>query len=314
MELDMKMEPSNVLLHGRLVERHDVRERLPPEIVEANDDVAEHSREIPSLLIAQAVDGGHAAQWRDVRLIGIACEVRDERDGASMLRNDPSPVLTLGRNDVLEQRFARLFEMPAARTEFGLNVFESEVRGVDLTVRVRVADADNLSLVLEDEDEVHFGMRGQFAPLLLPRREQRIDAVDIELRQREVVAGAVAHHSRDARGRAISIDADRRRQVTRGIDADTRVIVIEHECAGIRRIDRAAHSRVARAEIARRIEGWRRLRLTRYFGARPRPRLPVCCDDDPFFAQRMPPLLPHATNVSGSASSTRRWHASERCR
>src|SRR3954469_17395635 len=179
MEFDMKMEPSNVLLQGRLVERHDVRERHPPEIVEANDDIAEHSREIPSLLIAQAVDGGHAAQWRDVRLVGIACEVRDERDGAAMLRNDPSPVLTLGRNDVLEERFARLFEMPAAGTEFRLDEFKSEVRRVDLAMRVRVADADHLSLVLEDEDEIHVGMRRQFSHLLLPRREQRIDAVDI---------------------------------------------------------------------------------------------------------------------------------------
>src|SRR4029078_1406421 len=155
------------------------------------------------------------------------------------------------------------------------DVFEGEVRRVDLTVRVRVADADHLSLVLEDEDEVHFGLRAQFAHLLLPGREQRIDAVDIELGQREVVPRAVAHHSSDARGRPISINTDGRRQVTPSVDADTRVIVVEHECARVRGVDRAAHSRVARAEIARRIEGWGRLRLTGYFCARPRPRLPV---------------------------------------
>src|SRR4051812_34494540 len=153
MEFDMKMEPSNVLPQGCLVEGHDVRKRHPPEIVEANDDIAEHRREIPPLLIAQAVDGGHAAQWRDVGLVGIACEVRDERESASMPRNNPSPVLTLGRHDVLEERVAGLFEMPAASTEFRLDVFEGEVRGVDLTMRVRVADADHLAFVLEDENE-----------------------------------------------------------------------------------------------------------------------------------------------------------------
>ena len=104
-------------------------------------------------------------------------------------------------------------------------------------MRVRVADADDLALVLEDQDEVHVGMRRQFAHLLLPRREQRIDAVDIELGQRQVVPRAVADDTRDARGRTVAIDADRGGQAARGIDADTRVIVVEDERARIGGVD-----------------------------------------------------------------------------
>src|SRR5207342_648037 len=205
-------------------------------------------------------------------------------------------------------------EMAAAGSELRLDVFEGEVGSVDLTMRVRVADADDLSLVLEDQDEVHLGMRRQFTHLQLPGLEQRIDAVDVELGQREVVPRAVAHDSRDTRGRTVTVDADRKRQFARSVDADTWVIVVENECAPVCRIGGATDSRISRAKVAGRIESRGSRRLTGYLGARPRPRLPVCCDDDPFLAQRMPPLFPHGPGVSGSASSTRRCHASGPCR
>ena len=84
MELDVEVESSDVLLQRRLVKRHHVGERHPPQVVEPDDHVAEHRREIPSLLVVQCRNGRHAPQRRDVRLIGIAGEVRHERDGASM--------------------------------------------------------------------------------------------------------------------------------------------------------------------------------------------------------------------------------------
>ena len=209
---------------------------------------------------------------------------------------------------------AGLLEVPAAGLQLRLDVLEDEVGRVDLTVRVRVADADDLSLVLEDQDEGHLGMRRQLAHLLLPGLEQRIDAVDVELGQREVVPRAVADDARDAGGRTVPIDADRRRAVRaarRRRRTGDRCRTRTCPCSAgwsRRRLSRF------RAQVARRIERRRSRRLTGDLGARPRPRLPVRRDDDPFLAQRMPPLFPHGPGVSGSASSTRRCHASGPCR
>ena len=101
--------------------------------------------------------------------------------------------------------------MAAARLQLGLDVLEGEVGRVDLAVRVRVADPDDLALVLEDQHERHVGMRRQLAHLLLPRREQRVHAVDVELGERHVVPRAVADHAGDAGGGPVPIEACRRR-------------------------------------------------------------------------------------------------------
>src|SRR5690606_25100671 len=96
-----------------------------------------------------------------------------------------------------------------------------------------------------------------------------------------------------ASGRTVPVEAGRRRQLTGRAHADARVIVVEDEGARVLRIAGSADSGIARAEITRRIE-WRRVRWPfAHLGARPGPRLPVCRDDDPFLAQRVPTLLPH---------------------
>ena len=121
-------------------------------------------------------------------------------------------------------------------------------------MRVRVADADDLALVLEDEDERHVGMRRELAHLLLPRLEQGVHAIDVELRQRHVVPRAVADHARHTGRRTVPVDARRARQLARCGRADARVVVVEHERAGVAGVHGAAHARVARAEITRGIE------------------------------------------------------------
>ena len=127
--------------------------------------------------------------------------------------------------------------MTIAGAQLGLDVLEDEVRGVDLAVRVRVADPDGLTLVLEDQHELDVAMRRELAHLLLPGREQRVDAVDVELGERHIVAGAVADHARDAGGGRVAIDAWRRRNRARGVGPDTRMIVVEHERARVFRVD-----------------------------------------------------------------------------
>ena len=49
-----KWKPLTSLLQRRLVERHHVGERHPPEIVEPDDHVAEHRREIAPLVVIAA--------------------------------------------------------------------------------------------------------------------------------------------------------------------------------------------------------------------------------------------------------------------
>jgi hypothetical protein len=50
-------------------------------------------------------------------------------------------------------------------------------------------------------------VRRELTHLLLPRLEQRIHAIDVELRQRHVVPRAVADHSRHAGCRTVPVDA-----------------------------------------------------------------------------------------------------------
>ena len=192
-------------------------------------------------------------------------------------------------------------QVPAAGLQFGVDVLEREVGRVNLAVRVRVADANDFSLVLEDEDERHIGICGQFTHLLLPRLQQRVDAIDLELGERHVVTRAVADDPGHAAGRAVPVDAGGRRQLARSPGADTRMIVVEDVGTAVDRIHRAADPRVPRTEVAGRIE-------CRWFGrgggdlgAGPGAQLPVCRDDDPLLTQRMPALLPHRPEMLSSA-------------
>src|SRR6185436_5299015 len=101
---------------------------------------------------------------------GVACEVRHERNCAALLAEDAAAVLTLGGEDVLKEHASGVGKMAGSGAQLRLDVFEDEVRRVDLAMRVRVADAHRLALVLEDEHELYVGLRRKLAHLLLPRR------------------------------------------------------------------------------------------------------------------------------------------------
>ena len=174
-------------------------------------------------------------------------------------------------------------------------------------MRMRVADAGDLSFVLEDQNEADVRMRREFAHLLLPRVQQGIDAVDIELGQRYVVSRAVADDPGHARGWSVAIDAGRRQQFTRCIRTDARVIVVEYESAGVRGIHCTADSGVSGTEITGRIERGRSRRLDRYLCARPGPGLPVCRHDDPLLTQRVPALFPHRPEMLSRPWAANPW-------
>ena len=98
------------------------------------------------------------------------------------------------------------------RARFGLDGLEHEVGRVDLAVRVRVGDADDLALVLEDEHVIDAVACAEIAVLLLPDLEQPVDLGRLQLRQRQVVARAVADDARHARRGPVAVDARGRRE------------------------------------------------------------------------------------------------------
>ena len=86
--------------------------------------------------------------------------------------------------------------VPVALRDGGLVLdrLEDEVRGVDLTVRMRIRDAHHLALVLEHQDMVDLRPRAEIAILLLPGRQQSHDQVALQLRQRHIVPRGVTDH------------------------------------------------------------------------------------------------------------------------
>ena len=187
-----------------------------PEIVEPDHHVAQHRGQIGTLLVRQRRQRRVRAGRRDVHLVRVAREVRHKRDGLAVLEQNPAAVEALGLQDILEQNAPGFGEVALARTRLGLDELEDEVGGVDLAMRMRVADADGLALVLEDEDVRDLGPRGQLAHLILPGGQQRLDAFNRQFGQRDVVARAVADDARQARGRFDAIRRGRRGQHSSG--------------------------------------------------------------------------------------------------
>src|SRR5918911_1053188 len=91
---------------------------------------------------------------RDEEFVSVAREVRHEDDGRIVFVDDAAAILALGGEDVLKEDAASFFKVAAAGARLGLDGLEYEVGRVNLAVRVRVRDADDFALILEDEDVV----------------------------------------------------------------------------------------------------------------------------------------------------------------
>src|SRR5262245_54844977 len=114
---------------------------------------------------------------------------------------------------------------------------------------MRVTDADDVALVLEHQNVVDLGARGQLRMLRLKDAQQLDERLVRQLREGEIVPRREADDPCQAVRGAIPIDA--RRSVDRGWSqrTDAGMIVVEHEYAFIRRIARARHATVSGAEI-----------------------------------------------------------------
>jgi hypothetical protein len=114
---------------------------------------------------------------------------------------------------------------------------------------MRIRDADNFALVLENEHVLDLRHTAEFVVLFLPGVQQLLNLIDRELSESEVVFGTVANYACDSSCRTILIEACGRFEHGRCSERHTRMIVIENVCLLIFRIDRAADARVAGTEI-----------------------------------------------------------------
>src|SRR5262249_20818966 len=163
MKLEVEMEPAMVAPVGRrLVQRHHVRERPPPQVVELHQKTFERLGEIAQLRLAERRDARMRSFRRDESLVSIAREVRQENHRRFIFENNAPPVFAFGLEDVLEKNLPGVGQMPPGDPRLGLDGLEDEVGRIDLAMRVRVGDPDDFALVLEDQDVVDLFARAEF--------------------------------------------------------------------------------------------------------------------------------------------------------
>src|SRR5262245_56812872 len=228
MKLDVEMEPAVIVPVGRrLVQRHHIGERRAPQVVELHQKAFERFGEIAQLGLAERRNARVRGFRRDESLVSIAREVRQENNRRFILENDAPPVFALGFQDVLEEYPPRLGQMPPGDSRLGLDGFEDEVGRVYLAMRMRVGDADDLALVLEDQDMVDLLVAAEFYILPLAGAHQVDDLRDLEFCEGQVVTRAVADDAGDAGSGAIAINSRWRGQVSRRVEPNAGMIVVK---------------------------------------------------------------------------------------
>src|SRR5262249_29016505 len=100
--------------------------------------------------------------------VGIPREIRKKRNRAVVLGDDSPAVLMFGRDDILKKDATGFAEMSPARARFGLDEFKDKIRRIDLTVRMRIRNANDFALVLKDQNVIDLATTSKIDVLLLP--------------------------------------------------------------------------------------------------------------------------------------------------
>src|SRR5882762_7358660 len=95
-----------------------------------------------------------ALSGRNENFVSITSEVGKKSNRRFVCADDPPAVLLFGGDDVLKKSMSGVCEMALTDARFGLDGFENKVRGVNLTVRMRIRNADHLALVFKDQNMV----------------------------------------------------------------------------------------------------------------------------------------------------------------
>src|SRR3954451_19463754 len=112
---------------------------------------------------------------RDEDFVSVARKIRHKDDSRVIFVDDAAAILVLGFEDILKERAARFFKVATAGARFGLDGFEDKVGGVNLAMRMRIRNADDFALVLEDEDVIDLRAAAEVNILFLPDRKQRFN-------------------------------------------------------------------------------------------------------------------------------------------
>src|SRR5882672_10853482 len=104
MKLDVEMESAMIAAVGRrLVQRHDVRERHSPQVVELRQKTFERLGEIAQLRPAERRNARVRSLRRDEHFVGVTREVRQENYRRLVFENDSPPVFAFGLEDDLKE-------------------------------------------------------------------------------------------------------------------------------------------------------------------------------------------------------------------
>ena len=93
MHLDVKMKAIARCTHWQLVQHHHVRKWHAPEVVEPNERLAQRVGEVVELRAREVGDARVRLSRRDVRLVRIAREVRNERQRLAAWTHENAPAI-----------------------------------------------------------------------------------------------------------------------------------------------------------------------------------------------------------------------------
>src|SRR5687768_14184351 len=105
---------------------------------------------------------------RHIAFVGVSGKVGQECYGRGVLEEDSPAVVLLRLQYVLKEHAARLFEIAARNLGLAFDEFEDKVRRIDLAMRMRVRNADNLTFVFKGQDVVDLGTSTEFQVLIPP--------------------------------------------------------------------------------------------------------------------------------------------------
>src|SRR6185503_7586905 len=139
MNFDMEVKPTMITaVSRRLMKCHHVRERHLPQVIQPNQRLSQHSRKRLHFGIAEARETCMRLFWRNINFICITCKVGKKSDRRIILADNATPILLFSGNDVLKEWTGSLQEMPSAGSGFNLDCLENKIRGVNLTVWMRI--------------------------------------------------------------------------------------------------------------------------------------------------------------------------------
>src|SRR5829696_1763315 len=115
MKLDVEMKCAVIAAVGRcLMQRHYVRERHLPEIVETNQSFAQDFRKIRDFRVRKVCQTRMRFFWRDVNFVSITRKIRQKSDCRFVFGNNSSAIPLFSSDNVLKKMISRFAEMPRA--------------------------------------------------------------------------------------------------------------------------------------------------------------------------------------------------------